>query len=85
MRESARAVLGRAVAGALPNFLIIGVQKAGTTSLFTYLTEHPQVRSPATKEVHFFDRRWDLGVGWYQSQFPTRVRLRIAARKSGDG
>jgi hypothetical protein len=83
LRTSTRLVVSRAVPGALPDFLIIGAQKAGTTSLFAYLRQHPQVRSPAAKEVHFFDLRWDLGVGWYQSQFPTHLQLRIAARRSG--
>ena len=37
----------------LPNFLIIGVQKAGTTSLYNYLREHPQVYMSPLKETDF--------------------------------
>ncbi|TCJ15543.1 sulfotransferase [Rubrobacter taiwanensis] len=38
----------------LPNFLIIGAQKAGTTSLYYYLRQHPQVYMSPEKETHFF-------------------------------
>jgi hypothetical protein len=42
--------------GTLPNFLIIGAQKSGTSSLAYYLAQHPEVFIPASKELHFFDR-----------------------------
>lgn len=53
-----------------PSFLIIGAQKAGTTSLYSYLIQHPQVRSALRKEVHFFDHNYERGMGWYRSFFP---------------
>lgn len=53
-----------------PDFLIIGVQKGGSTSLFKYLMEHPQIASPVDKEIHFFDLNFDHGWDWYISQFP---------------
>jgi Sulfotransferase family len=55
----------------LPNFLVIGAMKAGTTSLYRYLREHPQVFMPREKELHFFaaPERWDLGRDWYEAQF----------------
>jgi hypothetical protein len=62
--------------GALPNFLIIGAQKAGTTALYHYLCEHPMIFPAGTKEVHFFDREWDRGVDWYRTRFPRTLRLR---------
>ena len=48
----------------LPNFLLIGAMKAGTTSLWHYLRSHPQVFMPDVKEVMFFDPRheWHRGV-----------------------
>jgi hypothetical protein len=52
-----------------PDFLIIGVQKGGTTSLYNYLIQHPQVAAANHKEVHFFDLNFDQGVEWYKSQF----------------
>ena len=55
----------------LPNFLVIGAMKAGTTSLYHYLRDHPQVFMPDTKEVNFFNplRNWRHGVSWYEEQF----------------
>lgn len=38
----------------MPNFLIIGAPKAGTTSLYAYLKQHPQIYMPPVKEPHFF-------------------------------
>jgi len=42
----------------LPNFLIIGVQKSGTTSIYNYLKAHPQIFMSAIKETNFFERDW---------------------------
>ncbi len=61
----------------LPEFLIIGAQKAGTTSLASYLAEHPTVIAPKFKEVHFFDLNYARGVEWYRSQFPVSRRRRL--------
>ena len=62
----------------LPNFLIIGAAKAGTTSLAHYLRSHPQVYL-ADFELHFFvaERRWRLGPAWYEAQF-TGARDEVA-------
>jgi hypothetical protein len=57
---------------ALPDFLIVGAQRAGTTSLFRYLSSHPNVAPSARKEVHFFDVNWTRGEGWYRAHFPRR-------------
>ncbi|HET6341065.1 MAG TPA: sulfotransferase [Gemmatimonadota bacterium] len=54
----------------LPRFLIIGAQRGGTTSLYTYLSEHPQVLRAARKEIHFFDRHFHEGETWYRAHFP---------------
>lgn len=55
----------------LPDFLIIGAQKAGTTSLYEYLKAHPALQSNITaKEVHFFDEQYGKGLAWYRSNFP---------------
>ena len=45
---------------ALPNLLVIGAHKAGTTSLHRYLDQHPEVAMSRTKELHFFveERNW---------------------------
>lgn len=57
----------------LPDFLIIGAQRCGTTSLYYYLTEHPNIFPSSVKEVHFFDDSFTKGMHWYRAQFPTIV------------
>jgi len=57
----------------LPDFLIIGTQRGGTTSLYHYLQTQPCIGSASTKEVHFFDRRFTRSLAWYQGHFPTRI------------
>ncbi len=59
----------------LPNFLVIGAQKAGTTSLFHYICQHPQVFENKAKELHFFDQHYRHGTNWYRSHFPLAGRL----------
>jgi hypothetical protein len=78
LRETFRAY-GRATAGVrpLPNFLILGAQKAGTTALYAYLRWHPQVTGPSFKEVSFFDRHYARGERWYRAHFPVRRRAAI--------
>jgi hypothetical protein len=56
--------------GALPDFVIIGGQKCGTTSLYHLLSQHPHVEPAAKKELHFFDLLFDEGVEWYERCFP---------------
>lgn len=62
----------------LPDFLIIGAQKSGTTTLYEWISTHPRVKTGVWKEVHFFDRycRYsNRGVNWYRSHFPIKGRL----------
>lgn len=60
---------------AWPDFIILGAQKAGTTSLYRYLTLHPRVAAAHVKEVHYFDLNLARGPGWYRSNFPYRSAL----------
>jgi hypothetical protein len=55
----------------LPNFLIIGAAKAGTTSLYRYVQSHPQAFMPERKELSFFceEFNWKRGLRWYESYF----------------
>ena len=55
----------------LPNFIVIGAMKSGTTSLFHYLQAHPQVFMSPLKEVEFFveENNWRRGMDWYRAQF----------------
>ncbi len=54
-----------------PDFIIIGAQKSGTTSLIHYISQHPQVAKTET-EIHFFDAHYKYGLEWYKKQFPER-------------
>lgn len=57
--------------GALPDFLLIGAMKCGTTSLYHYLRDHPQIFMPSIKAPEFFaeEGNWGRGIGWYRRQF----------------
>jgi len=61
--------------GVLPNFLIIGAQKAGTTSLFNYLLKHPDIVDPLQKEINFFDKYYKKGLKWYKCWFPKKRKM----------
>jgi Sulfotransferase domain len=66
---------------ALPDFVVIGAQKSGTTSLYRYLIAHPSIVGAARKEVHYFDLNHRRGVDWYRSNFPPRRGLeRLTSR-----
>jgi hypothetical protein len=62
----------QSVARALPNFIVIGAQKSGTSSMFSYLKQHPQILRPIFKEPYFFDRQYHRGLRWYGSNFPAQ-------------
>lgn len=57
-----------------PDFIIIGVQKGATGSLFNYLNIHPQLSGSEKKEIHFFDRddHYFNGNNWYLNHFKTK-------------
>lgn len=54
----------------LPDVVVIGAMKAGTSTVYAMLREHPRVRGPERKELHFLDRHFDRGPRWYRAQFP---------------
>ena len=54
----------------LPTYVIIGAMRSGTTALNSYLRQHPDIATSTTKEVHYFDNSYDLGLDWYRSHFP---------------
>jgi len=61
----------------LPNFIIIGGLKCGTTSIHHYLGLHPDVHMSKPKELNFFaaEQNWDLGLDWYKGRFDDRVKV----------
>lgn len=62
----------------LPNLVVIGAAKCGTTSLHEYLDEHPAISMSREKELHFFveGKNWGRGLEWYESQFDASAPVR---------
>lgn len=88
-RSAARTV-GTATSGVreLPDFLIIGAKKGGTTSVANWLVQHPQVMPmfppfQRHKSPHYFDINYWRGREWYLSHFPTRLARRARAGRKG--
>jgi hypothetical protein len=61
----------------LPNFMIIGGLKCGTTSIHHYLGLHPEIHMSKPKELNFFaaEQNWDLGLDWYRGRFDSRFKV----------
>lgn len=79
-------IVGRADLGyALPDFLLIGAMKAGTSTLIAELAAHPHVIRARRREIHFFGSRYDRGVAWYRTHFPTGYELRRYSAITGEG
>lgn len=72
-RQPGRLRLATAMFRSLPDFVVIGAQKSGTTSLYRYLSLHPRIRSARIKEVDYFDLSHAFGERWYRAQFPLRA------------
>jgi len=68
----------------LPNLIIIGARKSGTTSLHGYLGQHPDVFMSKPPELHFFDdeAHWAQGLDWYSSFFETATDVAIRGEKT---
>jgi len=91
LRETAKHTLhayGRATAPlrAHPDFLLIGAKRGGTTSLWAYLSEHPDVltmfpRAEKLKGLYYFDEQFTRGDAWYRSHFPMRARRERPTRR----
>lgn len=88
VRRSVVATVGRATAGrrALPDFLVLGAQRAGTTSLWRWLGEHPQVVGPVLgmKGVHHHDLHAARPQWWYRAHFPLRRTLERVQGVTGE-
>ena len=67
----------------LPDFLVLGGQRCGSTTLYTMLTGHPQVMAASHKEPHFFDRNQRRGEDFYRRLFPLRAHVRARERRLG--
>lgn len=71
---------------AWPGVVVIGAQRAGTTSLWRWLTAHPGFRSPilGMKGVHWLDLAADRSEAWYRGHFPRRASLDRSGAITGE-
>ncbi len=78
----------------LPELVVVGVKRGGTTSVFRALEQHPAMcplvpsarRLPLRenmKGVHYFDTNGHRSARWYRSHFPTGIARRVRARRAG--
>jgi len=59
----------------LPNYIVIGGQKCGTTSLHDYIKRHPNIIPPHKKDSSFFDANYFRGYPWYRAHFPLQSEM----------
>ena len=72
----------RASARVLPDFIISGTVRSGTTSLYYNICEHPSVLPAAYDEIGFFDSNYHLGTNWYRSMFPTEKEMKRVKKET---
>lgn len=65
----------------LPDFLVLGQGKAGTSLMYRVLAENPEIGVSRPKELHFFSNRFDKGLDWYRSHFD---HVADSAKRVGD-
>ncbi|HMO76129.1 MAG TPA: sulfotransferase [Sphingopyxis sp.] len=69
--------------GALPNLIVIGAMKCGTTSLNDYLALHPQIHMAAAKEINWFSgEQAHRPIEWYKAQFDPAFPVRGEASQN---
>jgi Sulfotransferase domain len=66
-----------------PTYLVIGAQKAGTSSLHHYLSQNPAVLTARVKEVQYFTKYYARGEAWYRAQFPLVTHEHAVRRRLG--
>jgi Sulfotransferase domain len=67
-----------------PDFLVIGAQKSGTSSLLEYFVRHGSYLRPLLKDVYFFDRDYHRGLDWYLSFYPDLAAKHAAESRVGE-
>ena len=68
--------------GAVPEFLIIGGMRCGTTSLYRHLAAHPQIEPALGKELNYFTVHYGRSLRWYRAHFPLREQGRLSFEAS---
>ncbi len=76
-----RLAIRRATAGIreVPDFLILGGQRCGTSSLYKYLGRHPEIAPSLRKEIEYFTINYGRGEAWYRAHFPLSLRRQLLA------
>lgn len=71
IKKTGKNILDAIFPGNEPDFIIVGAQKAGTSSLHHYLKQHPEIIGSRPKEVRYFDRddNYRKGKKWYEKAF----------------
>ena len=69
----------------LPDFLVVGAARCGTSALYRGLTQHPSVAPAFRKEVYFFDHNFEKGVSYYRAFFPTVLEKRNIEKRCAEG
>ncbi len=67
----------------LPDYIIFGARRCGTTSLYKYLIQHPSILPALTKETGYFDQWYAKGKSWYRGHFPLRMHKRLCEKTRG--
>ncbi len=73
-----------------PDFIIIGSGRAGTTSLYSYLIQHPNImtsfshREQKVADLHFFEYMISSSTNWYRSHFPTNISKKLLQLRTKD-
>lgn len=67
----------------LPDFIVIGAKRCGTTSLYHYLGSHPSIKKSSHDHLGFFDDNYHLGLQFYRSFFPTIFEKRKYIKETG--
>ena len=89
LRKLKHLTLSRGISGitsssrVLPDFLIIGAKRCGTTTLYENLSEHPCIEKSAHDNIGFFNDNFLLGINWYKSHFPTMQKKKEIKKKYG--
>ncbi len=66
----------------LPDFIVIGGMKCGSTSLYEYLAAHPDTSACKLKEPSFFSKEWERGLDWYRSLYKPTDKIKFEASTS---
>ena len=64
----------------LPDLILIGAQRSGSSSLYYNLIKHPLILAAESKELHYFDLNYTKGLKWYKSLFPSFFYKRFLER-----